>query len=150
MIKTATVEDIDTIAKFRYEMFNDIGTTHLLIDNFIEETVTFYKNAYKTGDCIHFVAEIDGELIGCAGAIIKSDFPNTFFKSNRYGYIMDVFVHKSHRKKGIAKSLVEELMIWFKEKGISTVKLDASQEGVPLYEKIGFVSSKEMSMSLND
>ncbi len=53
-------------------------------------------------------------------------------------------------KKGIAKNLVEGVLTWLKEKEISTVKLDASLAGVPLYEKIGFVSSKEMSMSLND
>lgn len=56
---------------------------------------------------------------------------------------MNVFVRKGHRGKGIASSLVNQLIAEARDKGVTEISLDATKEGHPLYQKCGFHDSSE-------
>ncbi|MGL1904410.1 MAG: GNAT family N-acetyltransferase [Fibrobacterales bacterium] len=149
MIRKANTSDLSRIADLRFDMFKDIGTTDLLIENFKSETIEYYNAQYESNACTHHVYEIEGEIIACAGAIIKSDFPSQFFKQKHYGYIMDVYVTDSYRKQGIATKLIESLYPWFRDMKISSIKLDSSANGIALYQKLNFSNSIEMTLLLD-
>ncbi len=53
-----------------------------------------------------------------------------------------------HRRRGIARALVERAIGWVREQGIVEVRLHASDQGRPLYEGIGFRQTNEMRMML--
>ncbi len=132
----------------RYKMFEKIGTTHLLIDDFSKATISEYTQKMAEGKLIHLGMQLNGEWIAQAGGILKADFPSYYFKDNIIGYIMDVYVHPDHRNKGYAKELIIALEVWFKENDVTTVKLDTSRFGRPVYEKLGYENSIEMSKKL--
>jgi GNAT superfamily N-acetyltransferase len=56
----------------------------------------------------------------------------------RLAWIGMVLTKESHRGRGFAKRLLSEVLSHADNLGIETVKLDATNQGQPLYEKMGF------------
>lgn len=73
-------------------------------------------------------------------------FGEAFFKNPVYGYLMDVYVSPSFRRKGIAKSMISQILTWFEATEVSTIHLDASRVSGDLYAKMGFASSIQMTL----
>lgn len=147
MIRLATTDDLEQIADLRHKMFDNIGTTQFLVDDFLKQTRDYYSEQYRLSRCVHAVKEENGIIIGCAGGLIRTDdFLRHSFKAHEYGYVMDVYVEPEYRRRGIARSLVETILSWLSGKAIKTIKLDASKLSGTLYQGIGFKPSIEMAM----
>ena len=68
-----------------------------------------------------FVAEENGRLIGLAIASLRSQ--NSFFEPSRYGYISDLLVLESERRRGIGTILFRRIIKWFRGQGITVARL---------------------------
>lgn len=80
-----------------------------------------------------FVWEEDGKVIGLANVSRQSRAPR--------GYIANVAVLPEHRRKGIARKLVEACVEHARKRGDKSVALDVITDNLPalqLYEKLGF------------
>lgn len=83
--------------------------------------------------------------VGSAGLLILDWAPHFLDpRCDRRGYILNVFVDPEYRGRGIAKALTLECMAEAKRRRIGVVALHASQNGQPVYEKLGFKTSNEM------
>jgi GNAT superfamily N-acetyltransferase len=60
--------------------------------------------------------------------------------------ILNVFTARSWRRRGVAEALMRELLAWCRDNGVESVVLHASNEGRPLYEKLGFTATNEMQL----
>jgi GNAT superfamily N-acetyltransferase len=58
--------------------------------------------------------------------------------ATRLAWVGMVLTHPDHRHRGYAKQLLSELLTRADALGIPTIKLDATEQGQPLYEKLGF------------
>jgi GNAT superfamily N-acetyltransferase len=76
-----------------------------------------------------FVAEWDGVPIATTSTSI---FGNV-------AWISMVLVRKTHRGRGIAKALMAHALSFLDSHEVSTVRLDATPLGQPVYERLGFV-----------
>src|SRR5882672_9524967 len=76
-----------------------------------------------------FVAECDGHVCGTATTIVYED---------RFAWIGMVLVDPLYRGRGIGTALLEGAIQYLDERGVPTLKLDATPQGKPLYEKLGF------------
>ena len=56
----------------------------------------------------------------------------------RLAWIGMVLTHPEFRRRGFARQLVEHALLTAKDLRIPTVKLDATEQGQPLYESLGF------------
>jgi len=54
------------------------------------------------------------------------------------GWIGMVLTSNEHRRQGLGRKLIEDAIASAEEQGIRTLKLDATDEGRPLYESFGF------------
>jgi GNAT superfamily N-acetyltransferase len=82
-----------------------------------------------------FVAEVDGKVCGTVTTIVFE---------NRFAWVGMVLVDPEFRSKGIGTALLERGVQYLDDLKISTIKLDATPQGKPLYEKLGFVSEYEI------
>lgn len=73
--------------------------------------------------------EIDGELVSTA---------TLFCYGLRLAWVGMVLTKVSHRGRGFARRLLTEALTRADQMKIETVKLDATDQGQPLYEKLGF------------
>ena len=73
--------------------------------------------------------EYDGQLVSTATMVCYG---------KQLAWIGMVLTAVSHRGRGYAKQLLTETLHRADELGIASVKLDATEQGQPLYEKLGF------------
>jgi len=78
-----------------------------------------------------FVAEADGQICGTAATISFE---------NKFAWIGMVLVDPEYRSRGIGTKLLERTIEYLDHQKIPTMKLDATPQGKPLYEKLGFVT----------
>lgn len=129
-------------------MFQEVGMEEILKADFVQEVERTYKNLYQKEKARHFVIEHDNEIIACAGAFIKEDIPYCFYKENQYGFIGDVYVEQPFRQQGYARKLTNEVLDWFFEKEIKTIRLLASDNAKKLYESVGFKGTDQMILHI--
>ena len=152
-IVRAKEQDLPLVAKMKLRMFQESGVSFLLQENASAQILETYASLYREDICCHFlVYEEDGKEAfpaAVAGAVIKSGVPFCFFKNPCYGYVIDVYCVPEKRRQGYAGKLMEAVLRWLKSKGIETVKLQPSEKGRSLYEKMGFHDSGEMEKRLS-
>jgi len=91
-----------------------------------------FLNASPLG-CL--VAEVDSRVVGTAATIPYED---------KFAWIGMVLVDPEYRGRGIGTRLLEKTIAYLDETKIPTMKLDATPQGRPLYEKLGFVKEYEI------
>jgi GNAT superfamily N-acetyltransferase len=79
------------------------------------------------GGC--FAMEADGRVVATATLLCYG---------NRLGWIGMVLTHPEYRHRGFAKRLFARVLDHADRRGIKTLKLDAADQGQPLYESYGF------------
>jgi GNAT superfamily N-acetyltransferase len=78
-----------------------------------------------------FVAEVEGKVRGTA---------TTISFENKFAWIGMVLVDPQYRSRGIGTKLLERTIEHLDQRKMPTMKLDATPQGKPLYEKLGFVT----------
>ncbi len=82
-----------------------------------------------------FVAEHEDRVIGTSATIIYEA---------RLAWIGMLLVDREHRGRGIGTALLEHSLRYLDSRGVPSVKLDATPQGRPLYEKLGFTAEYEI------
>jgi ribosomal protein S18 acetylase RimI-like enzyme len=74
--------------------------------------------------------------IGCDGEVVATT--TLICYGDQLAWLGMVLTHPNYRKRGFAKKLVQSALKIAEAKKIRSVKLDATNQGVPLYESFGF------------
>ena len=152
-IRRATAADAGVLARHRAEMFRDMGELPASVyDTLIDAARAYLTQAITDGRYVGWVAELDAgsrEIIGGAGLQLRELLPRADVARGRLvrgpqGLIVNVYTERAWRRKGVADALMRELLQWCRGNGIESVVLHASDEGRPLYEKLGFRPTNEM------
>ncbi|HEX3316992.1 MAG TPA: GNAT family N-acetyltransferase [Solirubrobacteraceae bacterium] len=77
-----------------------------------------------------FVAERRSEIIGTGAGLLFGDT----------GWIGGLGVEPGSRRRGIASRLTTQVVDWLREQGAQTLLLQATAQGQPVYEQLGFVA----------
>jgi len=86
--------------------------------------------------------------VASAGLMILDWPPHPFDPSGEArAYILNVFVERSHRRRGLARELLRLCLLEARRRNLRVVSLHASSEGRPLYESLGFRSTNEMLLT---
>ena len=89
-------------------------------------------------DSIAVVAREGLDVVGYAVGRITT-LPS-FFEHRSRGYIHDVFVKPEHRRRGIGRQLVDEILQWLEHRSVTLVELTvaANNDAIPFWERLGF------------
>jgi GNAT superfamily N-acetyltransferase len=82
-----------------------------------------------------FVAEWSGQLVGTVTTIVYE---------RRFAWIGMVLVDPEHRGKGIGTALLRSAIDYLDGRAIPCLKLDATPQGRPIYERLGFRAEYEI------
>lgn len=84
-----------------------------------------------------------GTAVGCATMCYLEVLPTIEHPSGLRGHLMNVYTKPHCRRQGIARKMLEILIDEAREKGVTEISLDTTEEGRPLYRKFGFTQSAE-------
>jgi GNAT superfamily N-acetyltransferase len=153
LIRLATPVDAPVLGKHRTAMFRDMGTIHPSSEAALLDASTgYFESALASGEYVGWVGyqqEDAARIVAGAGLQLRGLLPRPEPKGNglllgREGLILNVYVEPAWRRRGLARRLMQEILIWAAGAGVARLVLHASNEGRPLYESLGFIASNEM------
>lgn len=108
--------------------------------------------AEPDGDFVAFVVE-HPERPGALAALVAGTLEYRIGRADnphgRVGHVFSVATDPDARRRGYARACMEELLQWFRERGVPHVDLNASAQAEPLYESLGFTRKPDPSMRLS-
>ena len=149
-IRRASTEDLETLVIHRREMFRDIGYKDEVA--FHDMTARCYDWLRKYMDAGEYLAWLviapDGSVAAGAGLWLMDWMPHIIGRGPRRGNILNVYTANEHRRRGLARELMQVILDWCRGNGVDTIILHASSEGRSLYESLGFQATNEMRLRL--
>ena len=145
-------DDLDLICRHREAMFresNAPGRSDDMLRTMTASFRTWLAPRLQDGSYFGTIVEADGKPVAGIGLMLIDWPPHPSHPSEeKRGYVLNVYVEPAHRGRGLAKMLMLEGEAELARRGASFAILHATRMGRPLYEKIGWVQTSEMSKSL--
>ena len=117
-----------------------------------EKSIVYFTAAIPLGEYVGWIAcpADDATPIAGAGLQIRSLLPRPTIPGDglllgREGLVLNVYTNPDWRGRGVARQLMDTIIAWAADAGIVRLVLSASAAGRPLYEKMGFVATREMA-----
>ena len=86
-----------------------------------------------------WVVETDaGAIVAGGGVSVLPWPPGPHFMGTRIGVVYNVYTEHVHRRRGLARQLMETLHGWCARQGIGAIALNASDDAQRLYESLGY------------
>ena len=101
----------------------------------------YYSCALADGSHAAFLVMDGGNVVGTGGISFFRVMPTFHNPSGWKGYIMNMYTAPGYRRQGIAMRMLQLLVSKARERGITSISLEATEAGRPLYERFGFVAA---------
>jgi len=140
VLRTAHAGDAREIARHRGLMFLDMG----VVDEndakkLLAASAPWFIDVMQRGLYKGWMVERNGEIVAGGGLYLSEIGPLPgCFRVGRSAHIANVYTNTEHRRRGIARSLLNEMLHWCQKSEIDQVTLTASNDGRALYSSLGF------------
>jgi predicted GNAT family acetyltransferase len=135
----ATKEDINELVRMRIAyMKDDFGSVSEHERQCMETQLPDYFERKLGTELVAFVAK-DGERIVSVAYLHIIEMPaNSILLNGLYGEVLSVYTEPEYRGRGLCSTLMRNLVEYGKKRGLGRIDLSATDEGYPIYAKIGF------------
>lgn len=113
------------------------------LDPFLHEFRDWWGANIQTHTAFVARAE-DGPLVGMAWVAVLPRVPRPGMTNRMFADIQTVFVLPEHRGHGIGSALVEAATQFGLAEGALRVTVHSGRKAVPLYQRLGFESSRQL------
>ena len=136
-VRSATLDDIDTLVHHRVGMFTDMGTVFDVAE--VEGAFRRWIAEMIPAAVYHaWVVEDGADVVGGGGITVLPWPPGPQYPGDRLAFVYNVYTEPAHRQRGVAHLVMDAIHAWCRENGISSVALNASGFGRSLYETMGY------------
>ena len=150
-VRVATPADVDALVHHRVGMFSDMGVP-------IDEAALgrafgpWVDAALQSGIYRAWVVDDHSgggvSIVAGGGITVLPWPPGPRYLSDRLAFVYNVYTEPPHRRRGIALLIMNAIHDWCRLNGIKSIALNASDEGRPLYEAMGYRVSPNAMMFL--
>lgn len=139
-IRQATVQDMDLLMQWRMEVLHEVFAipSEQSLPELEEENRRYYQTELPRGGHIACFAYIGGEAVGCGGMCLYDEMPSPDNPKGKCAYLMNIYSRPQFRRHGIGNAVVRWLIGQAEQCKITKIYLEASEDGRPLYQEIGF------------
>jgi GNAT superfamily N-acetyltransferase len=147
-VRPATLADADALVRHRFAMFGDMGVPfdRAALDPAFRHWLNEMMPAgtYRAW----LVVTDEGLAVAGGGITIVPWPPGPHYPGDRVAFVYNVYTEPGHRRAGLARRLMDAIHQWCRDAGIRSVALNASRDGQPLYESMGYGLSASPMMVL--
>lgn len=130
-------------------MFRDMGVAGDALQSVEVTTCERLIREIPSGVYLGWLAESGDRPVAGAGVLRHPYYPTVGNPLGRpTAYILNVYTEPDHRRRGLARRLIEEILGWCALHDVPRASLHFSQTGRTLYEQLGFTVTNEMRMDL--
>lgn len=113
-----------------------------------------YFTRHLEKDFFAYIAEDEGKAVSTAFLVINEKPANPNFITGKTGMLLNVYTDPDYRRQGIATKILKELIEIAKKENLSYIEIVATEAGIPVYRKLGFIEkvadNMEMRLDLLD
>jgi GNAT superfamily N-acetyltransferase len=79
-----------------------------------------------------------GEIVSGGGITIIPWPPGPRYLGDRLAFVYNVYTEPAHRGRGLGRRIMAAIHDWCRAEGVTSVALNASASGRPLYDALGY------------
>ncbi len=143
--KRATLDDLDiltdtriTVLRAANKLSDDVDLSEVRT-----QSLEYYRNALSDDTHAAYLVFDGDRFIGTGGISFFRVMPTFHNPTGRKAYIMNMYTRPEYRRLGIASKTLDLLVSEAMRRGITTISLEATDMGRPLYEKYGFIKMND-------
>lgn len=146
--RIAAAEDVDALTQNRMDFVAEIRPPDDP-ESFRRVTHAYLKEHLNDGTLVAYLYVEDGAILSSCMLCISQVMPMRSAPNGKIGLLLNVYTAPSHRRRGLARSLVGMMLDHARELGLTKVELEATEDGYPVYRLLGFtVSERHMERRL--
>jgi GNAT superfamily N-acetyltransferase len=144
-IRTAELRDFGVVGGLRSEFMAEHKGIALsaLPDRFHEATQKFIARSHSDGTMVSWLAEKEGDVVGLVSVVLQDVPPRPEDLRTVEGLVINMYVRRSERTKGIGGLLLQACVSSAAQYGIRRLNLYATMDGRPLYSAAGFIAKDD-------
>jgi GNAT superfamily N-acetyltransferase len=147
-VRAATLADVDVLARQRSAMFTDMGVAHDVL-GLDAEFRRWLADSMPSGIYRAWLIDTPADTVAAGGGITVLPWPpGPQHPGGRVAFVYNVYTEPSHRRRGLARVVMETIHDWCRKAGVSSLALNASEFGRSLYESMGYRVSPSPTMFL--
>ncbi len=101
-------------------------------------TAAFARRLAEPDRFAGWVVDVDGSPVASGVGWLEEHLPVPSAPDGRRGHIASMSTEPAHRRQGHGRAVLDALLGWFVDAGVSRVDLRATPDGRGLYERAGF------------
>ena len=146
-VRPATLDDADVLVRHRQSMFTDMGVP---LDAAALESAfrDWLAKTMPGGTYRAWLVETTGEgddgsgantiVVAGGGITILPWPPGPRYMGDRLAFVYNVYTEPAYRRRGLARLIMDAIHAWCREAGITSLALNASPDGQPMYASMGY------------
>ena len=108
----------------------------------------YYSKAIPAEAFVGWIVWNDEQAVGVGGLVVREQPGHFDWPDGKLGYILNMYTMPAYRKQGICSEILQQIIAYGKEDGLSRLELHASEEGEPVYRKYDFKEHTEPFLML--
>jgi len=144
-VRAASLADVEMLVQHRIAMFTDMGTS-LDVPTVSRAFREWLVASMGSGVYRAWVVEVDARIVAGGGITLIPWPPGPWWPGERVAYVYNVYTERTHRRRGLARAVMDAIHAWCRAEGIAAVALNASLEARPLYESMGYAETPRPMM----
>jgi GNAT superfamily N-acetyltransferase len=147
-VRPATLGDADIMVRHRCSMFTDMGVPldAAALESAFRDWLasTMPSGTYRAWLVETTVTEDDGRpdanpvVVAGGGITVLPWPPGPRYMGDRLAFVYNVYTEPAHRRRGIARLVMDAIHAWCREADITSLALNASPDGLPMYTSMGY------------
>lgn len=143
IVRQAEIADIPALGRLRMALLGELGELDgpQASDALWQATQSYFSSAQADGSARSWLVEVDGDAVACGtlALFVRPPYPGNL--AGREAYLLNMYTVPAWRKRGMASALLDAMVAHAREQRLGKLWLHASEQGRPLYERLGFVSN---------
>ena len=143
------VDDVDLVCRHREEIFREAGRGEEVLPTMTRHFRNWVQPRLRDGTYFGFILSEDELPIAGIG-LMTIDWPPhpSHPTQDKRGYVLNVYVENSHRKRGLGRALMKLAEDEFAKRGVQFAILHSTELGRTLYAGLGWNTTTEMSKAI--
>ncbi|HWT75204.1 MAG TPA: GNAT family N-acetyltransferase [Mobilitalea sp.] len=147
-IRKALIEDVGELVKIRLAYLEEDFELTEEQNSAIRAQLPEYFVNHIGKDLNAYVAIDNKEIVSSVFLLIIEKPANPHFITGKTGTILNVYTKPEYRRRGLAGQLLRMAMEDAKAMQLSYLELNATDQGYPLYKKLGFEEAKQRCVTM--
>ena len=155
-LRRAWAADAGVIAQHRVRMFEDMGMVPAsCFEELRRASEELLAEMIARGEYLGWLASPASDptaVVAGAGVQLRQVLPHPARLADggygvgcgRHAIVLNVYTEPGWRRQGIAALLMRQIIEWARQERLDRLVLHASDQGRPLYTRLGFVATNEM------